>query len=73
MEHRQTEIAEDKVYLLLSILNVEIPLYYSKEAVNAFESVREVVDKHENCLRDLRLFLILAMTRSELRTLRVGY
>jgi hypothetical protein len=55
IERRQTKIAEDKVYSLLGILDVEIPLYYGEGAANASKRVREVIDKRENCVKDLRI------------------
>ncbi|KAF2245405.1 HET-domain-containing protein [Trematosphaeria pertusa] len=55
MERRQTKLAENKVYALLGILDVEIPLYYGEGAGNASKRVREVIDKRERCTQDLRL------------------
>jgi hypothetical protein len=55
MERRETKLAEDKVYSLLGILDVEIPLYYGEGAGNAFQRVKEVIDKRERCIRHLRL------------------
>ncbi|KAF2737269.1 HET-domain-containing protein [Polyplosphaeria fusca] len=55
MERRQTKRPEDKVYSMLGILDVEIPLYYGEGAGNAAKRVQEVIDKREICLRDLRL------------------
>jgi hypothetical protein len=55
MERRQTKIAEDKVYSLLGLLDVKIPLYYGEGVVNASERVREVINKREECVKDLRL------------------
>jgi len=55
MERRQTKLAEDKVYALLGILDVEMPLYYGEGAGNAFKRVREVIDKRESCIQGLRI------------------
>jgi hypothetical protein len=43
------------VYLLLGILDVKIPLFKNTEAATVFERLREVIDKREICLQDLRL------------------
>jgi len=55
IERRQTKLAEDKVYSLLGIFDVEIPLFYGEGAPNAFKRLREVIDKREKCVQDLRL------------------
>ncbi len=55
MERRQTKLAEDKVYSLLGIFDVEIPLLYGEGAANAFKRLREVIDKREKCVQDLRI------------------
>lgn len=55
MERRQTRLAEDKVYAMLGILDVEIPLYYGEGAGDSYKRVREVIDKRERCTQDLRL------------------
>jgi hypothetical protein len=55
IERRQTKLAEDKVYSLLGIFDVKIPLFYGEGAVNAFKRLREVIDKREKCVQDLRL------------------
>lgn len=55
IERRQTKLEEDKVYSLLGILDVKIPLFYGEGGANAFKRVREVIDKREKCIQDLRL------------------
>ncbi|KAI1621217.1 hypothetical protein EDD37DRAFT_659562 [Exophiala viscosa] len=55
IERRQTKLKEDKVYSLLGILDVKIPLFYGEGGANAFRRVREVIDKREKCIQDLRL------------------
>ena len=55
MERRQTKLAEDKVYSLLGIFDVEMPLLYGEGAANAFKRLREVIDKREKCVQDLRI------------------
>ena len=37
MERRQTKLAEDKVYTLLGIFNVNIPLNYSEGTKSMFK------------------------------------
>jgi hypothetical protein len=55
IERRQTKLEEDKVYSLLGIFDVKIPLFYSEGAANAFKRLREVIDKREKCIQDLYL------------------
>ncbi|KAH8799655.1 hypothetical protein F5884DRAFT_112869 [Xylogone sp. PMI_703] len=55
MERRQTTLEVDRVYSLLGILDVKIPLFKDTEAATAFERLREVIDKREKCVQDLRL------------------
>jgi hypothetical protein len=55
MERRQTKLAVDKVYSLLGILDVNIPLYYDEDAGKASERVREVIEKRKRCIQDLCL------------------
>jgi hypothetical protein len=43
------------VYSLLGILDVKIPLFKDTEAATAFGRLREVIDKREKCVQDLRL------------------
>jgi hypothetical protein len=53
-ERRQTTVPEDKVYSLLGIFDVQIPLYYGKEsAEGAHRRLQEVIDKREKCMQDL--------------------
>ena len=51
MERRQTTLEIDRVYSLLGILDVKIPLFKDTEAATAFG----VIDKREKCVQDLRL------------------
>jgi hypothetical protein len=55
MDRRQTTLEVDRVYSLLGILDVKIPLFKDIEAATAFERLREVIDKRQICLQDLRL------------------
>ncbi|OCK89247.1 HET-domain-containing protein [Cenococcum geophilum 1.58] len=55
IERRQTSVAEDKVYSLLGIFDVKIPLFYGEGATNAFKRLREVIDKREKCVQELHL------------------
>jgi hypothetical protein len=55
MERRQTKLGEDKVYSLLGILDIEVPLYYGEGAGNAYNRVRELINKRERCIQHLRL------------------
>jgi hypothetical protein len=55
IERRQTTLEIDRVYSLLGILDVKIPLFKDTEAATAFGQLREVIDKREKCIQDLRL------------------
>jgi nucleoside-triphosphatase THEP1 len=55
MERRQTKLERDRVYSLLGILDVKIPFFEDTEAATAFGRLREVIDKREKCVQDLRL------------------
>ena len=55
MDHRQTKLDEDKVYSLLGIFDVAMPLSYGEGWTNAFQRLREVIDKRQTCVKDLRL------------------
>lgn len=55
MERRQTTLEVDKVYSLLGILDENMPLFKDTEAATAFGRLREVIDKREKCVQDLRL------------------
>jgi hypothetical protein len=55
MDHRQTKLDEDKVYSLLGIFDVTMPLSYGEGWTNAFKRLREVIDKREKCAQDLYL------------------
>jgi hypothetical protein len=55
IERRQTKLEEDKVYSLLGIFDVIIPLFYGEGAANAFKRLREVIDKREKSIQDLHL------------------
>ncbi|KAH8802476.1 beta transducin-like protein HET-E2C*4 [Xylogone sp. PMI_703] len=53
MERRQTTLEVDRVYSLLGILDVKIPLFKDTEVTTAFERLREVIIKREQCIREL--------------------
>ena len=55
MERRQTTLEVDRVYSLLGILDIKTPLFKDTEAATAFERLREVIEKREKCVKDLRL------------------
>ena len=44
-EHRQTSIEEDKVYCLLGIFNIHLPLIYGESKENALIRLKEEIDK----------------------------
>ncbi|KIW92907.1 uncharacterized protein Z519_06756 [Cladophialophora bantiana CBS 173.52] len=51
----ETKLEEDKVYSLLGILDVKMSLFYGEGGPGAFKRVREIIDKREKCIQDLRL------------------
>jgi hypothetical protein len=53
IERRQTKIPEDKIYSLLGIFDVEIPLFYGEGATQAYARLRDVIDRWEKCMQDL--------------------
>jgi hypothetical protein len=55
MERRQTTLEVDRVYSLLGILDVKVPLFKDAEAATAFGRLQEVIDKREKCVQDLHL------------------
>jgi hypothetical protein len=55
MERRQTTLEVDKVYALLGILDVKLPLFKDTEATAAFRRLREVISKREKCIQDVRV------------------
>ncbi|KAH8645897.1 beta transducin-like protein HET-D2Y [Tricladium varicosporioides] len=55
MERRQTTLEVDRVYSLLGILDIKIPLFKDTEATTAFRQLQEAIDKREKCVKDLRL------------------
>ncbi|KAF2187665.1 WD40 repeat-like protein [Zopfia rhizophila CBS 207.26] len=55
MERRQTKLPEDKVYALLGIFNVNIPLNYGEGTKSAFKRLQKEMDKLKKCIQDLRL------------------
>jgi len=55
MERRQTSLEVDRVYSLLGILDVKIPLFKDTEAATAFERLQKIIDKRGKCIQDLRL------------------
>jgi hypothetical protein len=54
MERRQTTLEVDRVYALAGILDIKIPLFKAIEGAIAFERLREMIDKREKCMHDLR-------------------
>jgi hypothetical protein len=54
-EYRQTKLPEDKVYSLLGIFDVKIPLYYDEGAASASKRLWDVIDKRQKCIQDLRI------------------
>jgi hypothetical protein len=52
-ERRETTMPEDKIYLLLGIFDVEIPLFYGEGATQAYTRLREAIDRREKCMQDL--------------------
>jgi hypothetical protein len=55
MDCRQTTRKVDKVYSLLGILDLKIPLYEDNEAAKAMEQLDEEIKKREKCIQDLHL------------------
>jgi hypothetical protein len=55
MECRQTKLPEDKVYSLLGIFDVKMPLYYDEGAASASKRLRDVIDKRKKCMQDLNI------------------
>ncbi|RDW83444.1 vegetative incompatibility protein HET-E-1 [Coleophoma crateriformis] len=55
MERRQTTLEVDRVYSMLGILDIKMPLLKDTEAATAFGRLREAIDKREKCVQDLRL------------------
>jgi hypothetical protein len=55
IERRETKVAEDKVYSLLGIFDVRIPLYYGEGTASALKRLKEEIDKLNKCVQDLHL------------------
>ena len=55
MERRQTTLEVDRVYSLLGILDVKLPLFKDTEAATAFRRLQDIIDKREKCIQDLRI------------------
>jgi hypothetical protein len=55
MERRRTKVAEDRVYALLGIFDVNIALVYNEGVDSAFRRLQEEIDKLKHCMQDLRL------------------
>jgi len=53
MGRRQTGCPEDKVYALLGILDVTLSIDYNEGETKARERLRKVLDKRNECIRDL--------------------
>jgi hypothetical protein len=52
-ERRETTKPEDKIYSLLGIFDVEIPLFYGEGTTQAYTRLWEVIDKRKKCMQDL--------------------
>jgi hypothetical protein len=52
-ERRETTKPEDKMYSLLGVFDVEIPLFYGEGTTQAYNRLREVIDRREKCMQDL--------------------
>ncbi|KAG9241179.1 hypothetical protein BJ878DRAFT_584566 [Calycina marina] len=52
-ERREITKPEDKVYSLLDVFNVEIPLYYDEKPSRAYHWLREMIDRRLTCIQDL--------------------
>ncbi|KAE9986992.1 hypothetical protein EG328_004124 [Venturia inaequalis] len=52
-ERRETTKPEDKIYSLLGIFDVEMPLFYSEGATQAYTRLREMIDRREKCMQYL--------------------
>jgi hypothetical protein len=55
IERRKTKVEEDKVYSLLGIFDVRIPLRYGEGTASAFKRLEEEIDKLNKCVQDLHL------------------
>jgi hypothetical protein len=55
IERRQTTVAEDRVYALLGIFDVNMTLMYGEGVESAFRRLQEEIDKVKRCMQDLRL------------------
>ena len=55
IEYHQTKLPEDKVYSLLGIFDVEMPLFYGEGAADASKRLRELIKTREKCIQDLRV------------------
>lgn len=55
IEHRQTKLAEDKVYSLLGIFDVYILPLYGEGAASAHARLMNKLHKMQKCIQDLRL------------------
>jgi hypothetical protein len=53
-QRRQTTVAEDKIYSLLGIFDVEILLHYGNDGAEGAERrLREIINRREKCIHDL--------------------
>lgn len=55
MERRYTTLEVDRVYSLLGILDIKVPLLKDTEAATAFGRLWEVINKREKYIQGLRL------------------
>jgi hypothetical protein len=54
-ERRDTKKPEDKIYSLLGLFDVEMPLFYGEGVAQAYNRLREVIDRRKRCMQDLRI------------------
>ncbi|CAI6332977.1 unnamed protein product [Periconia digitata] len=54
IQHRETTVKEDKVYALLGIFDIQMPLCIGEGYASAFKRLQEEISKLNACLQDLR-------------------
>jgi hypothetical protein len=55
IQHRKTKFEEDKVYSLLGVFDVDMPLSYGEGWDSAHARLKKEIDKLNKCIQDLRL------------------
>lgn len=55
MERRRTKFEEDKVYALMGLFDVEIPIHYGEGQANARNRLKEAIATQTEIVRDLRV------------------